>query len=613
MPVAVYARVSTSQHEKNDTIASQLATLQAYVASQKDSLFPGHIFMDTGISGSRLDRPALDRLRDQARLGEFDAVVMLAPDRLARRSPHQWLLLEELKKYGCAVIFLPNPFGDSPHGQLLAQMQGMIADYERGHIADRTRRGRWHKARKAELMPWAYRIDGDRSMPKHAGLPPRVALHPEQADVVQEMFQGLIPAQLTTRQIVKRLNARKIPTRTGQKQVWHAASVRSLLTNAIATGHGYYTKTKTGVPRQETRRKFSARTDNYAREKRPPEEWVPITAPAIVSVQTFAKAQEPLQRNQAKARRAYQPTSQRDLWRTLVRCGHCQWHMQATQQRSVGKRYTYLYYQCAGTDPVTAGRAQRCPARLVRADRLDALVWTLVRELLQQPQAMLQEYALWQQVQQGQQGQFQDQLERVETHRHNLERQLRRLIDAYQQDVLTLQDLATRREHITHRLKGLEQERKQIEHQRDTTVKWEHLANDIERFRTLLGSHVDRLRFEDRQAVGQLLVEKGVVSRDGAVEVHHVLPFEDEPVAADQKKKGAPAEFYVLRLQDLAPPSVPIDTGHLTSGHRLRPIGQEPWGLVRPGVASTCPPPHSESSHMAPLCPFGIAHTVRRC
>jgi site-specific DNA recombinase len=565
MQVAVYARVSTSQQEKNDTIESQLETLQAYVASQEYSLFPEHIFMDNGISGSRLDRPALDRLRDQARMGEFDAVVMLAPDRLARSYPHQWLLLEEFKKHGCAVMFLTNPFGDSPHGQLLAQMQGMIAEYERSQIADRTRRGRLHKARKAEFMPWAYRIYGYRYIPKHAGLPPRVARHPEQADVVQEMFQWLIHEQLTTRQIVKRLNARRIPTRTGQNQVWHAASVRSILTNSIDTGHGYYNKTKTGVPRKETRRKFSARKDNSAREQRPHAEWVPITAPAIVSVQTFAKAQEQLQRNRAQARRAYQPTSQRYLLRTLVRCGHCQLHMQATQQRSVCKRYTYLYSQCAGKDPVTAGRVQRCPARLVRADRLDALVWTLVRELLQQPQAILQEYALWQQVQQGQQGQFQDQLERVDTQRHNLERQLQRLIDAYQQDVLTLQDLATRREQITQRLKGLEQERKQIEHQRDTTIKWEHLANNIERFRTLLGSHVDRLTFEDRQAVVQLLVEKVVVSRDGAVEVHHVLPFEDEPVVADQKKKAVPAEFYVLRLQHLDLPAHGVDFEHRVS------------------------------------------------
>jgi site-specific DNA recombinase len=162
MQVALYARVSTSQQEKMDTIESQLETLQAYVAAHEYTLFPEHIFLDNGVSGSRLDRPALDRLRDQARLGEFEAVIILAPDRLARSYPHQWVLLEELKRVGCGVIFLANPFGDSPHGQLLAQMQGMIAEYERSQITERTRRGRLHKARKAEFMPWAYRIYGYR-------------------------------------------------------------------------------------------------------------------------------------------------------------------------------------------------------------------------------------------------------------------------------------------------------------------------------------------------------------------------------------------------------------------------------------------------------------------
>ena len=74
-------------------------------------------------------------------------------------------------------------------------------------------------------------------------------------------------------------------------------------------------------------------------------------------------------------------------------------------------------------------------------------------------------------------------------------------------------------------------------------MKWEHIASNIEHFRTLLGSHVDRLCFEDRQTVVQLLGEKVVVSRDGAVEVHHVLPFEEQPIAADQKKKASRLNF----------------------------------------------------------------------
>jgi site-specific DNA recombinase len=196
----------------------------------------------------------------------------------------------------------------------------------------------------------------------------------------------------------------------------------------------------------------------------------------------------------------------------------------------------------------------------VRADRLDALVWTLVRELLQDPQVILQEYALWQQVQQGQQGQFQSQLDRIDGQRQHLERQLQRLIDAYPQEIITLQDLSTRREQIAQRLKGFEQERHSLEQQRDTTIKWERIADNIGQFRALLGSNLDRLSYEDRQAVVQLVVEKVVVYPDGAVEVHHVLPFEEPPVVADQKKKGTPGEFYVLRLKqlDFPPTAIPL-------------------------------------------------------
>jgi site-specific DNA recombinase len=226
-------------------------------------------------------------------------------------------------------------------------------------------------------------------MPTPAGLPPRVELHPEQAEVVRDMVRWLIQEQWTTRQIGKRLNARKIATRTGQNAVWHVASVRWMRSNPIYTGQGHYKRTKSGVPRKETRRKFCPRQDNYAREPRPPEEWVPITAPALISAEPFAKAQEQLKHNQAKARRAYQPTSQRYLLRTLVRCGQCQWHRQAARHLRVCKRSESLYECCAGKDPVTVGRVERCTSRRVRAARLDVLVWTLVWELLQDPQVIL--------------------------------------------------------------------------------------------------------------------------------------------------------------------------------------------------------------------------------
>ena len=140
-----------------------------YIQNQKWSLLPEHEYSDDGISGARLDRPALDRRRDAARCGEFDAVVILSPDRLARNYAHQWLLIEEFEKMHTQVIFLHNPFGDSPQGKLLTQMQGMIAEYERAQIAERTRRGRLEKARRGEFMPWAYQCYGYRYLPKRHG------------------------------------------------------------------------------------------------------------------------------------------------------------------------------------------------------------------------------------------------------------------------------------------------------------------------------------------------------------------------------------------------------------------------------------------------------------
>ena len=141
-------------------------------------LLPEHEYIDDGISGARLDRPALDRLRDAARRGEFDAVVILSPDRLARNYAHQWLLIEEFEKLHTPLIFLQNPFGDSPQGKLLTQMQGMIAEYERAQIAERTRRGRLEKARQGEFMPWAYTCYGYRYLPKRHGCAPQVMIEP---------------------------------------------------------------------------------------------------------------------------------------------------------------------------------------------------------------------------------------------------------------------------------------------------------------------------------------------------------------------------------------------------------------------------------------------------
>ena len=121
--VALYARVS-DRHVEEGSIASQLASLHAYVDEQGDALDADRIFIDDGFSGATLARPGLDALRDHAMKGTIDHIVVFTPDRLARNHAHQLVLIEECKRLGVGIIFVNRPIAQTPEDQLLLQMQG---------------------------------------------------------------------------------------------------------------------------------------------------------------------------------------------------------------------------------------------------------------------------------------------------------------------------------------------------------------------------------------------------------------------------------------------------------------------------------------------------------
>ena len=142
MRVALYARVSATRQAQAQGIEQQLDRLRAAAAERSRELDDQHVYRDDGYSGARIGRPGLDRLRDHAALAELDLVLVTAPDRLARNYVHQVLLIEELAGHGCQVEFLDRPMSADPHDQLLLQIRGAVAEYERTLIAERMRRGR---------------------------------------------------------------------------------------------------------------------------------------------------------------------------------------------------------------------------------------------------------------------------------------------------------------------------------------------------------------------------------------------------------------------------------------------------------------------------------------
>ena len=167
MRVALYARVSTQRQAQADGVIQQLDRLQTHALAQGWTVAEDDIFRDDGHSGASLKRPGLERLRDRVALRALDRVLITAPDRLARHYVHQVLLLEEFTATGCQVEFLDRPMSQDPHDQLLLQIRGAVAEYERSLIAERMRRGRLRKLQAGLLLPWTkppygYRVDPQR-------------------------------------------------------------------------------------------------------------------------------------------------------------------------------------------------------------------------------------------------------------------------------------------------------------------------------------------------------------------------------------------------------------------------------------------------------------------
>jgi site-specific DNA recombinase len=165
----LYAPVSTDGQARGNTILSQVAALEERAAADDVFVGPHHAFVDEGRSGTTLARPELERLRDAAAGGEIDRIYVLAPDRLARRYAYQVLLVEEFRRAGVEVVFLNRAIGGSAEDDLLLQVQGVIAEYERARILERSRRGRRHAARSGSVTAMCKEPFGYRYISRHAG------------------------------------------------------------------------------------------------------------------------------------------------------------------------------------------------------------------------------------------------------------------------------------------------------------------------------------------------------------------------------------------------------------------------------------------------------------
>ena len=549
MRIALYARVSTSHQQQTHTIEQQVSRLRAYVTTQADwSLCEEHIFCDDGHSGAKLKRPGLDHLRDQAALAAFDLVLITAPDRLARNYVHQMVVLEELAHAGCQVQFLDRPMSDDPHDQLVLQIRGAVAEYERTLIADRMRRGRQAKLRSGALLPWTHAPYGYRLHPERPRDATLLRVDEAQAALIQELFHTYAEGGVSLYKLAVRLTERQIPSPTGCAH-WTANTIRLILSNPCYTGTAYANRTRT---RAAKRRKSPLQPvgSGESWSVAPVEEWIGIPVPAIIGQEVFDRVQARLALNQQLAQRS---TQHDYLLRTLVSCGQCR-----LQCHGRFRTPDYFYYVCQGRQPaVSNAHDVRCHARYIPTDQLDALVWADLCEVVQHPELIIQA------LERAHSGEWlpeelQHRRATIQAALRSLERQRERLLTAYLADAIELPEFERRQRELVQQRDALQVQDRQLAHYSEQLLQVRDTIPTIQAICERLRIGLEHATFAHRRQLVELLIDCVIVN-EKEVEIRYVIPTTDA---------STHIRFCHLRKDyfDLEPQTVIVD--ELVIAHR---------------------------------------------
>src|ERR1035437_746299 len=245
--VALYARVSTEEQREGQTIDSQIAELERF-AKNNDWEVAG-VFQDNGWSGGMLARPGLDRLRDEASKGIFSAVLINDVDRLARDVAHLGVIKRDLERHQLQVIFRKLPMEESPTHNLMVNILGSFAEFERELIIDRTRRGRRHKVEVRKEFLGCIAPYGFHYTPKDhaAGKEGILAINPDEAAVVKQVYRWVGEEGLSGRQVGVRLNQTGIQPRKRHAK-WAKSTILRLLRSEVYAGVWHYNKFESYEP-----------------------------------------------------------------------------------------------------------------------------------------------------------------------------------------------------------------------------------------------------------------------------------------------------------------------------------------------------------------------------
>jgi site-specific DNA recombinase len=515
---AIYARVSSDRQKEEHTIASQTAALIEYAQNKNYTVPEEWIFQDEGYSGTTLVRPDLERLRDLVSEGQIETLLIYSPDRLSRKYAYQVLLTEEFARHGVEVYFIKSPKATTPEEELLLQFQGMIAEYERAQISERSRRGKRHRARAGSVNVLSGAPYGYRYIKKTDSSPAYYEVIEKQAEVVRTVFRLYTEGGLSINATARWLNDHNIPSLKGISR-WERSTVWGMLRNPAYKGTACFGKTERAERQKVTRPLrqrggFSPRCSSN--RERPRADWIEIPVPPIVREEIFALAEERLEQNKRLSpRRTIEPT----LLQGMLVCSECGYAFYRSSTRT-SKRKLY-YYRCIGSDNYRHANGRVCHNRPIRQEYLDEILWNQVIHLLENPELIRTEI-------QRRIKEIQDssptkrRKEAINKEITRVRKSIEKLLDAYQEDLLRMEELRKRLPALRKREETLKSELNSLEAAVADQQSFLRLAYNIEDFLGRLRKTADSMSINERQKILRLVVKEILIDRE-RIKIKHSI------------------------------------------------------------------------------------------
>ena len=324
---------------------------------------------------------------------------------------------------------------------------------------------------------------------------------------------------------------------------------------------------------------------------RPREDWIEIPVPAIVPAGTFERAARRLEDNKRYASRNSKVPS---LLQGLAACSACGYGYYRTSTRTTNKKI--YYYRCLGSDDYRYEGGRVCGNKPVRADYLDTVVWDHIARLLADPALIRAEIG-----KRLEQARTSDpatrQRKRLELELAKAAAAITRMIEAFQEQLITIDELRARMPALRARETNLRSQAAALDAQLADREAYLKLADDLQGFLAQLRSNTHGASVTERQRVLRLLV-KDVLIGPEKVTIRHRIPIRERTSHSNQEHQtpdteGDQSASCPLRWGREEPPVDQLRQRHRQDPRAARPDASADRAGLRGAMTSSPDPCHS--------------------